>query len=170
MGENLDVADRGAVRTPMQWADEPGGGFSTGPPDRFPAPMPGGDYGPARVNVADARRRGDSLLNWMERLMRRRNETPELGFGDWHVVKADQPSVLVHRCDWQGSTVVAVHNFAGADRAVTFRLDGSDDVVGLDDLLDGERLALDGPEVTLDLPRYGYRWYRVLRRGARITP
>jgi maltose alpha-D-glucosyltransferase/alpha-amylase len=170
MGENLDVPDRGAVRTPMQWANEPGGGFSTGSPDRFPAPMPGGDYGPDRVNAAAARRQPDSLLNWMERLMRRRNETPEWGFGDWRVVKADRPSVLVHRCDWEGSTAVAVHNFADAERSVAFRLDGADDAVGLDDLLDGHRLSLDGPEVSLDLPAFGYRWYRVLRRGARITP
>jgi glycosidase len=170
MGENLDVADRGAVRTPMQWADEPGGGFSTGPADRFPAPMPGGDYGPENVNVADERRDPGSLLSWMERLMRRRNETPELGFGDWQVVKADVASTLVHRCDWEGSRVVAIHNFADEARSVRFTLEGVDDAVALDDLLDGHRVALDGPEVALDLPPYGYRWFRVLCRGARIAP
>jgi trehalose synthase len=170
MGENLEVPDRGAVRTPMQWANEPAGGFSTGPADRFPAPMTGGDYAPEHVNVADSRRDPGSLLNWMERLMRRRNETPELGFGDWHVVKADDASVLVHRCDWQGSTVLAVHSFAEGDRSVRFRLDGLDDAIALDDLLDGHRVDLDGPDVTLDLPRYGYRWFRVLRKGWRITP
>jgi trehalose synthase len=170
MGENLDVPDRGAVRTPMQWADEPGGGFSTAPPDRFPAPLPTGEYGPERVNVADARRDPESFLSWMERLMRRRNETPEWGFGAWQVVKSDARPVLVHRCDWEGSTVVGVHSFSPEPQRVSFTLDGVDDPVALDDLLDGDRHPLDGPQVTLDLPRYGYRWFRVLRRGGRITP
>jgi trehalose synthase len=170
MGENLDVPDRGAVRTPMQWADEPGGGFSTGPPERFPAPLPGGDYGPQHVNVTSARRDPQSFLNWMERLMRRRNETPEWGFGAWQVVKSDVRAVLVHRCDWEGSTVVAVHNFSPEAQRVAFIIDGVDDCTALDDLLDGDRHDLDGPDVALDLPAHGYRWFRLLRRGTRITP
>lgn len=152
------------------YPDEPGGGFSTGPADRFPAPRTGGDYGPEHVNVADQRRDPGSLPSWMERLMRRRNETPEMGFGDWQVVKAGAAPVLAHRCDWDGSTVLALHNFTDGACSVQFSLEGLDDAVALDDLLDGHRVALDGPEVALDLPRYGYRWFRVLCRGARITP
>jgi hypothetical protein len=102
--------------------------------------------------------------------MRRRNETPEWGFGGWQVVKSDARPVLVHRCDWEGSTVVGVHSFSPEPQRVSFTLDGGDDPVALDDLLDGDRHPLDGPQVTLDLPRYGYRWFRVLRRGGRITP
>ena len=39
MGENLDAAGRMAVRTPMQWSDEPGAGFSTAESERFPSPV-----------------------------------------------------------------------------------------------------------------------------------
>ena len=170
MGENLEVPDRMAVRTPMQWSDEPGGGFSTHDPSTFPAPMPGGEYGPEHVNVASSRRDPESLLSWMERLIRRRNETPELGFGAWQVLDPGTPAVLAHRCDWQGSTVVALHNFSAEPAKVRLALDGLDDVVALDDLLDGDRHELDGPAVELELGRYGYRWYRALVRGARVTP
>ena len=38
MGENLAVAGRMAVRTPMQWSDEPGAGFSTADPQAVPQP------------------------------------------------------------------------------------------------------------------------------------
>jgi maltose alpha-D-glucosyltransferase/alpha-amylase len=170
MGENLDVPDRMSVRTPMQWSGEPGGGFSTGDPERFPAPMPSGEFGPEHVNVASCRRNPESLLSWMERLIRRRNETPELGFGAWQVLDVGTSAVLAHRCDWQGSTVVALHNFSAEPVKAQLVLDDLDDVVGLDDLLDGDRHDLDGPTVELELEGHGYRWFRVLLRGARVTP
>jgi glycosidase len=170
MGENLEVPDRLAVRTPMQWSGEDGGGFSTAPEDTWPAPMPGGDFGPDKVSVSAQRRDPESLLSWMERLMRRRNETPELGFGTWKVLDSGVAAVLAHRCDWDGSTVLAVHNFDEAAASVSLTLDGLDDAVALDDLLDGDRHELDGPKVELDLGRYGYKWYRVVREGQRIQP
>jgi maltose alpha-D-glucosyltransferase/alpha-amylase len=170
MGENLDVPDRAAVRTPMQWSDETGGGFSTAPPERLPAPLPAGDHGPEAVNVAAARRDPGSLLNWMERLVRRRKETPEWGFGTWRVVANDVDAVLAHRCDWQGSTVLAVHNFGPEPCHVRLTLDDIDGAVALDDLIDRERHPLDGPTVELDLGRYGHRWLRVARHGQRVVP
>ena len=52
MGENLDLPDRTAIRTPMQWSDEPNGGFSTAEPDRLVAPVNGtGRFGVRSVNV-----------------------------------------------------------------------------------------------------------------------
>jgi maltose alpha-D-glucosyltransferase/alpha-amylase len=172
MGENLDVPDRAAVRTPMQWSDEPGGGFSTADPERFPAPLTGGDFGPRQVNVAAQRRDPASLLNWFAGVMRRRNEVPELGFGASRVIAVDDAAVLAHRCDWRGDTVVAVHNLSDRARTVRIRLTGEDDgdVVGLDDLLDGDAHACDGPTFEVELGRYGYRWYRLRRRGRRLVP
>jgi trehalose synthase len=170
MGENLEAEGRLAVRTPMQWSDEPGGGFSLADPSLFPAPLPEGEYGPLAVNVADQRRDPDSLLNWFERLIRRRRETPELGLGQWQMVKNDVPAVLTHRCDWDGATVLAIHNFSPEPCRVRFTLDDADDAVALQDLLHGSREALDGPDVELQLDRYGYRWLRLQRRGQRLTP
>jgi maltose alpha-D-glucosyltransferase/alpha-amylase len=180
MGENLAVEGRMAVRTPMQWSDEPGAGFSTADPERFPATVTEGEYGPHEVNVADQRRDPDSLLSWFERLIRRRRETPELGLGTWRTVESDVAAVLVHRCDWEGATTIAVHNFSPEPCRVTFGLDDDDrdreqhglaaPVVALQDLLGGGVEELDGPEVRLRLHRYGYRWFRARRAGQRRTP
>jgi trehalose synthase len=171
MGENLDVAGRMAVRTPMQWSDESGAGFSIADPERFPSPVTEGEYGPLAVNVAAQRREAGSLLNWFERLIRRRRETPELGLGRWSIVANDTPAVLAHRCDWDGSTVVAVHNFGAERCALDLPLDGIDDVVGADDLLDGDRdQPLDEPVLHLTLAGYGYRWLRIRRAGQRLSP
>jgi len=173
MGENLAVEGRSAVRTPMQWSDEPGAGFSTADPSRFPAPPTDGEYGPLAVNVADQRRDPHSLLNWFERLIRRRRETPELGLGTWRTVDSDVDAVLVHRCDWEDATTVAVHNFSPDPCRVTFALEDLDDLpapVALQDLLDGGVEEVDGREITLQLDRYGYRWLRIQRTGQRRTP
>jgi glycosidase len=170
MGENLAADGRHAVRTPMQWSAEPGAGFSTAPRERFAAPLAEGDHGPQAVNVATQRRDPDSLLNWFERLIRRRRETPELGLGAWRIVDHDVASVLVHRCDWEDATVVVLHNFSPEPCEVRLRLDDLDDAVALHDLLYGDDEELTGSDVRLRLGRYGYRWLRVQRRGQRLTP
>lgn len=170
MGENLDVEGRSAVRTPMQWSADPGGGFSTADPAAFPAPPPDGGYGPGAVNVAAQRRDPSSLLNWFERLIRRRRETPELGFGQWRVVPNDERSVLCHRSDWDGATVVAVHNFAAEPSTVDLDLADLDGAVALDDLFDGAGQPLEGGRARVELEGYGYRWLRVRREGDRPRP
>ena len=171
MGENLAVPDRLAVRTPMQWSDEPGAGFSTADPARLCRPLTEGAYGPLAVNVAAQRRDPGSLLNWFERLIRRRRETPELGMGTWAVIPTDERGVLAHRCDWDGSTVVAVHNFGPEPCRLDLPLDGIEDAVGADDLLDApDEQSVGSGLLSLTLAGYGYRWLRIRREGRRVSP
>ena len=109
MAENLGIPGRYSVRAPMQWSAERHGGFSVvDDPDALCRPVVD-----ARGMVARAGQRGgaapvpDSLLNWMERLIRRRRECPELGWGRCTVLDAGHPAVLAHRADWDGSTILA---------------------------------------------------------------
>src|SRR3954452_2777428 len=164
MGENLDVDGRYSVRTPMQWSAEPNGGFSTvEDPGRLRRPLPDGEYGPEHVNVAAQRHDPHSLMNWLERLFRRRRECPELGFGALEILDAGAPNVLAHRCDWEGSTVVAVHELAGLETTVALPVD---DGQALADLIGGGELEL---PVTLELEPYGARWFRVRRAGRPVA-
>jgi trehalose synthase len=163
MGENLDIEGRMSVRTPMQWTDEENGGFSKARPSRLRRPVVEGRFGPLAVNVASQRRDPDSLLSWMERLIRRRRETPELGWGTWKVVRTNVPSVLAHRCDWDGRTVVATHNFGDQPCVVRLQLGDVPEDAKLDDLLD-ERGALREVEdgsLELKMDGYGFRWLRI---------
>jgi glycosidase len=171
MAENLAIDGRGSVRSPMQWSDGRNGGFSTAPPSRLRRPVVEGQFGPLAVNVASQRRDNDSLLNWMERLIRRRRETPEIAWGDWRVLTSDVAAVFAHRCDWDSGIVVAVHNLAAEPCRVRVDLAAEDEGSRLDDLLD-ERPAfetLDGKAVELTLEGYGYRWLRLIPPG-RIPP
>jgi trehalose synthase len=168
MGENLAIEGRMSVRAPMQWSDERHGGFSTAPdPATLCRPVTQGPYGPMKVNVAAQRRDPHSLLNWMERLIRRRRECPELGWGAFTSIPTSEPEVFAHRSDWDGSTVVAVHNLAGHEVETTLKLEDSDEVDALVDLFGHE--DVEAP-FKLALGSYEYRWYRARRRGQRVAP
>ncbi len=166
MAENLAIDGRYSVRSPMQWSDEPHGGFSTA--DQTVRPLvEEGPFGFREVNVARQRRDPHALLNWMERLIRRRRECPELGWGSWELLDAAEPAVFAHRMDWDGSTVVAVHNLAGraADARLEFGEKGT-----LTDLFVEEEHQLERGAVDLALGPYDARWFRLRRPGQRLPP
>jgi trehalose synthase len=173
MGENLAVEGRLSVRTPMQWADGRNGGFSDARPSRLPRPVTTGRFGPMSVNVADERRKPDSLLTWMEKVIRRRRETPELGWGAWRLLDADDDAVLAHRCDWEGQSVVAVHNLSPDPRVVQVDLGEPHDVdCTVIDLLDDgtdARWTVRGP-MELKLEGHGHRWLRLQSPGSSPAP
>jgi trehalose synthase len=157
MGENLAIEGRMSVRAPMQWSSGPNGGFSTAEdPGVLCRPVTDGEFGPERVNAFAQRRNPHSLLNWMERLIRRRRECPELGWGRYVSLSPREPEVFAHRADWDDSTVVAVHNLSGREIETTLPLEDEGTLV---DLLGEE--DLEAP-FTLALEPYGYRWYRLV--------
>jgi trehalose synthase len=165
MADNPEVEGRMAVRTPMQWSAEPNGGFSTvDDPARLRRPLPRGEFGPEHVNVAAQRRDPDSLLSWFERLVRRRRECPELGFGTLELLETGTPSVFAHRCDWDGATIVAVHELAGREAEVTLPVEDGEALVDL--FADAEHPL----PATLSLAPYAAHWFRVRRKGVRMPP
>jgi maltose alpha-D-glucosyltransferase / alpha-amylase len=82
MGDDLELEEREAVRTPMQWADEPNAGFSTAKETAVHPVIDQGVWSYRHINVAAQRRDPDSFLNWTARMIRLRKECPEIGWGD----------------------------------------------------------------------------------------
>lgn len=173
MGENLAVPGRLAVRTPMQWTAEPGGGFSSAPARRLVRPLVEGQFGTLAVNAADQRGHADSLLNWMERVIRRRRESPEIGWGRFGLLETGDYAVLAHRCDWEGTSFVAVHNLDASPRHTVVDLGEVERVEEVVDLLDSRHgaqpLNADG-RLDLRLEGYDHRWLRFRRSGSRNPP
>jgi trehalose synthase len=165
MGEQLELKDRMAVRVPMQWSPEPSAGFSAVSPKELVRPLAADPFGPGQISVDAQRRDPDSLLNWMERAIRRRKESPELGWGSVTLLETPDPSILAHRCDWEGGTILAVHNLSEEPGGTTLELGG--DVTGAQDVLElRDHPVGDGGRIEVELGRYGYRWLRLLRDGA----
>ena len=174
MGDNLDLAERMSVRTPMQWSAEPGGGFSSSTGDGLTQYLIStGAYGHQRVNLADQLDNPESLVNWVRDMVHARRRLPEIGQGRLALIETDNPSVFAHACERQGSGIAAVHNLAAfrqrygngprvvnlAAEECTFRLHGFDRELRDDSLpRDQDYDAFDSSSGALG--PYGYRWLR----------
>ncbi|HEV2786250.1 MAG TPA: hypothetical protein VGV67_07685, partial [Solirubrobacteraceae bacterium] len=166
MGENLEIEGRLAVRSPMQWSAGANGGFSTAQdPGSLCRPLTAArGFGPDEVNVASQYSDPESLLNWFERLIRRRKDCPELGWGRCRALDTGEAAVFAHRSDWADGTVVAVHHLGESPTSISFALDDANEVDALVDLFADDELKPDSKgRVALDLEPYAHRWLRARR-------
>jgi trehalose synthase len=131
--EDLSLEGRLASRVPMDWAAVAG----------------------------QAEDRG-SLLAHMRHLIRARRQAPEFGWGASTLLENEPPALFAHRCEWEGSAVIAAHNLS--PDPVEAEVDAGDDIAGARDLLgDHDHEARDG-RLAIRLDGYGFVWLR-LRRG-----
>jgi maltose alpha-D-glucosyltransferase / alpha-amylase len=160
MGENLELPEREAVRTPMQWSGERNGGFSLAARLSNPV-ITEGVYSCEQVNVEKQRRDPQSFLNWLVRMIRQRKETPEIGWGECSILQTGHKSVLGLMYEWRGNRVVLLHNFSRTPREVVLRIkdEGGDVLTNL--LAENESRAQKGGAHRIALEEFGYRWFRV---------
>jgi maltose alpha-D-glucosyltransferase/alpha-amylase len=160
IGDNLKLPERECARTPMQWTDEPHGGFSRARKIVRPA-ITDPVYGYQVRNVAAQRRDKDSLLNWTERIIRMRKECPEISWGNFEVLRTNVPEVLALRYDWRDTSLLTLHNFSSAKQQVRLKPGGPRGNV-LVEVFDGHHSkALNGGMHRIAMTPYGWRWYRV---------
>jgi glycosidase len=162
MGENLDIAGRLSVRTPMQWTDGHNAGFSSGPESGLLRPITEGAFGPKSVNVSSQLGAPESMLSFMQLLIRRRRLTPELGMGGYSVIGVDDPAVLAHRCDWDGDAMIALHNLSDGDTKADIS-EEVDDRTLVELWRDRDYGEVNAGEV--ELGPWGYRWIRLVDRA-----
>jgi maltose alpha-D-glucosyltransferase / alpha-amylase len=162
MGDDLTLPERECARTPMQWSTEPNAGFTKSKKPIAPV-IASGPFGYPHVNAAQQRRDPNSMLNWTERIIRMRKEVPEIGWGDFEVLKTGDSAVLAYRYDWRDNSVLFVHNVVAEPREISVS-------VGLPrgrsqwlvNLLSEDHSHADATgRHRLILEPYGYRWFRV---------
>jgi maltose alpha-D-glucosyltransferase/alpha-amylase len=160
LGDDLSRPEREAVRPAMQWSAGPNGGFSTAAPERVSVPLiTEGPFAPGQVNAEGQAADPDSLLNWVRRAIAVRKERPAFGRGTFVPVETgapSAPSVLAHRCVWDGGDVIAVHNLGDAPISIELSLAEDERVV---DLLRADDSPEQRGRICLDLDRYGVRWF-----------
>lgn len=163
LGDDLSLPERECARTPMQWSSDPHGGFTTGKRPVLPV-ISDPIYGYKQVNVEAQRRDPQSLLNWMERKIRMRRECPEISWGDWKILKTDQPGVLVMRYEWDDHTLVILHNFTAKPRAVMLDREAIAANTGTGKLVDllatNDSRVDENGRYLVQLQPYDYRWLR----------
>ncbi|MGA9243877.1 MAG: alpha-amylase family protein [Silvibacterium sp.] len=162
MGDDLDLPERNCARTPMQWSTEPNAGFTKSDKPILPI-ISKGPYSYQHINVAAQRREPNSLLNWMERIIRMRKEVPEIGWGDFSFASTRTEKVLAMRYVWRNNSVLFLHNLSADPREVRLSVRGdSEESCTLVNLLSDEHSYPDkrGTHHILCEP-YGYRWFRI---------
>ncbi|GAB3392903.1 alpha-amylase family protein [Azotobacter armeniacus] len=158
MGDDLSLPERLAVRTPMQWSDEPNGGFSCARPEALVAPpIDEGPFAYSAVNVYAQALCNDSLLAHTSNMMRTRIGLTEIGSGTYRPVKVDCPSVFAIRYDGD-STLLMLANLSQEE--VEVQVEESDLQDFADILADSLYEQSQGHPLRLRLRGYGYRWLR----------
>jgi maltose alpha-D-glucosyltransferase/alpha-amylase len=128
MGDNIWLADRDGVRTPMQWSVDRNGGFSRADPNKLYLPVNAGwVYGYQAVNVERQIDQPDSLLQWTRRMLEIRKRYRALAQGTYEELPGSNPSVLSflrEDVDDEGNaeTVLCVHNLSRHPQPVQLNL------------------------------------------------
>jgi maltose alpha-D-glucosyltransferase/alpha-amylase len=162
MGDDLSRPGRDAARLLMQWSTGRNGGFSDAPVKSLVRPPHAdGPWGYRAVNAEAEMADESSLLNTVRQLVGKRRLAEEFGLGSWHILETGKGAVLAHRCNWREGVVLAVHNLSSKRQACTLDLR---DQQGrrLDALHGAEDRALDDGFLGVDLPPFGFQWYRVV--------
>jgi maltose alpha-D-glucosyltransferase/alpha-amylase len=138
MGDNIWLADRDAVRTPMQWTPDRNAGFSTADPGKLYLPVVQSlVYNYAITNVEAQIASSSSLLHWVRSMLSIRRQNPVFGMGAYVPVRTDNDAVLAflrrldseHDSDEGGASVVlCVNNLARTPQ--TARLSLPDSIAG----------------------------------------
>jgi maltose alpha-D-glucosyltransferase/alpha-amylase len=159
MGENLELKERDAVRTPMQWSAEENAGFSSAKKLVHPV-IDEGLYSYKMVNVETLRRDANSLLIWMIAMIRLRKECTEIGLGTWEIIPSPDKEILIMAYSYNNNTIITIHNFDPKPHEVvlTRKQVGEEKLV---DLRKNTEITPSGKgKFVVVLEAYGYRWFQ----------
>ena len=164
MGDDLSLPERAALRTPMQWSDTQGGGFSSAD-DLVRPVIADGPFGYPTVNVAASRMDPESLLSWFQRMIPTLRECPEVGTGTCTPVEVDEPAVLVHRMDATQGVLLFLHNLGRDDVVVDVGRQPGQEGKPVEVFSDRAYKPVRADLKQVPLAGSGFRWLR-LRRTA----
>jgi len=141
MGDNVALADRNGVRTPMQWTDGLNAGFSTAPPADLVLPLiQDATYGSATISVAAQERESTSLLARVTSLLQARRQHQAFGRGAIAFLRCDNPKVLAFERTYRDDTIVVVANLARSSQAAVVEFASPMNGFYLMDAVDGSML------------------------------
>jgi len=157
MGDNLELPDRNGVRTPMQWDETRGAGFSTARLDGLYAPLiSAAPYDYRSLNVVSQDTDPDSLLNFMRKLIGMRKLHPELATGKLEWIETDNPAIAAFVRRQGDKTLFAIFNLSDTSRGARIpreiRQEPHLDVLG-------SYLRIVPDQTNLNLKPYQFAWF-----------
>jgi maltose alpha-D-glucosyltransferase/alpha-amylase len=159
MGDNIWLPDRNGVRTPMQWNGRTNAGFSEANPDMLYAPVIDTDeFSYKSVNVENADKDPDSILNRMRKLIHIRKSNPVFALGDYQFIAKDQAECLVILRSYQDQQILCALNLTDRNQELMLHLP---DLIGkqLCELMSGKQVVkITDADTPLHLKPYGFLW------------
>ena len=125
MGDNIHLADRNGVRTPMQWSAARNAGFSRANKQSLYLPLitdPGYRY--ESVNVKTQQTNPDSFLAWMKRIITLRQQHKAFGRGSIEFLQPENHKVLTFLRRYQGETILVITNLSHLGQQIQLDLSG----------------------------------------------
>jgi maltose alpha-D-glucosyltransferase/alpha-amylase len=162
MGDDIWLPDRNGVRTPMQWEDSPGAGFSRAREEMFYAPViQTGPFGFQHVNVAAQRADPNSLWQAIRRMIQLRKAHPALGWGDFALAETGSPAVAAYWRQDSQECLLVVHNLSERDQYATVSVFGGVGTAARDLLADTAEFRIRNERLELQLRPYQSLWLSV---------
>ncbi len=164
MGDNIWLPDRDGVRTPMQWDDSNGAGFSWADLNSFGYPLIADTlFGPKAVNVAAQQRDPMSLLRWLRDMLALRRQLTPLFHGDF-VDLGGPDTVFSFARRYGGETILAFNNLTDTPQVAEVDLSpwAGMRIRPVAGTVDGTPLGADAGRVVL--PPYGFAWIEAVAR------
>jgi maltose alpha-D-glucosyltransferase/alpha-amylase len=162
MGDNIYLADRNGVRTPMQWNGGTNAGFSSADPERlYSSLISNSVYGYQAVNVESQKRFEHSLLCWMKSLIRGRNSVHVFGRGSIDFLHPSNQRILAYVRQLGEEIVLVVNNLSNSPQAVELDMHRYKDYVPIE-MSSGNQFPRFGPRpYLLTLGSYQFYWFRL---------
>ena len=162
MGDDIWLFDRNGVRTPMQWTDEPGAGFSQTEPADFWVPViDDPTYGFQKINVAAQMADPNSLFYTMKRFIATRKAHAVLSRGSCDFLPVDNQAVLAYLRQAEAEQMLIVCNLSDQTQTVTLQHPKFVGAVPQDVLSDKPMDPVDQASYVMRLSPYQYHWLKL---------
>jgi maltose alpha-D-glucosyltransferase/alpha-amylase len=166
MGDNIYLGDRDGVRTPMQWSGDRNAGFSPANPQQLYLPVNiDPEYRYESVNVASQERNPNSLLLWMRRLIRLRQQHPAFGTGDTQFLLPSNSQVLCFLRSDDTETLLVVVNLSRFAQYVELELQDYEGFTPVELFGESEFPRIGTLPYLLTLGPHAFYWFRLEPRA-----
>ncbi|TBU77876.1 glycosidase [Pseudomonas daroniae] len=155
MGDDLDLPERLAVRTPMQWSDKANAGFSSSTGKLAMPVIDQGAFAYQTLNVTAQQRIPGSMLDRVSDLLRLRANLPEVGKGRVRLLDVQHPAVFAIS-HGEDPVSLMLANLGSTIAEVSVDLDGFSEIIA-------DTSYMDERATGLSINPYGYRWFRRVR-------
>jgi len=157
MGDNIWLHDRNGVRTPMQWDNSSGAGFSKSRTPNFYLPIIDDDtYGNQQVNVKSQQENPYSLWHSIRHMIRVRRQFQAFGRGDFQWIDCDNDAIAAYMRTYENQTIYVLNNLSAREHNLTFPVaEASGSLV---DILTSKEYHLKDHTLTVKISPRQYIW------------